>query len=49
MWINLFEQPDALSQDDIEAHEDFLRSECHYAGDNLDTLKNTYTTCAKTI
>ena len=39
IWINLFEQPDALSHEEIEAHEEYLRSECLFASDNLDTLK----------
>ena len=38
-WINLFEQPDALTHEEIKAHEEYLRSECLFTSDNLDTLK----------
>ena len=45
-WINLFLQPDALSTNEVEAHEEYLRMTCRYVSDNLDTLKCfLYNTC----
>ena len=46
MWINLFLQPDALSANEVEAHEEYLRMTCRYASENLDALKRLlYNTC----
>ena len=45
-WINLFLQPDALSTNEVEAHEEYLCMTCRYASDKLDTLKRfLYNTC----
>ena len=43
-WINLFLQPDALSANEAEALEEYLRMTCRYAAENLDTLNGSCTT-----
>ena len=45
-WVNLFGQPDALTNNEVEAHEEYLRTVCGYASENLNTLKRfLYNTC----
>ena len=45
-WINLFLQPDALSTNEVEAHEAYIQMACVYASDNLDTMRLfLYNTC----
>ena len=38
-WHNLFMNPDVLSKNEVEAHEDYLRQVCPHASKNLDALK----------
>ena len=39
-------QPDDLSPNEVEAHEEYLCMACQYASENLDTLKRfLYSTC----
>ena len=49
-WINLYLQPDALSTNEVDAHEDYLRMACLYASATLDTLKcYLYNTCTNEL
>ena len=38
-WLNLFLNPDALSMNKVDAHEDYLKTACRYAAGNLDALR----------
>ena len=49
-WINLYLHPNALSTNEVEAQEEYLRMACVYVSDNLDALRRfLYNTCTNEL